>query len=60
MNDNNRVVPAGSDLVNLLVDDERAQLLKEIALNLPDITLNERQMCDLEMLATGGFSPLNG
>ena len=58
MNDNNRVTPHGSELVNLVVDDERALLLKEIALNLPDITLNERQMCDLEMLATGGFSPL--
>jgi sulfate adenylyltransferase len=42
------------------VDSERADLLKEISLNLPDITLNERQMCDLELLATGAFSPLEG
>jgi ATP sulfurylase len=27
---------------------------------MPDITLNERQMCDLELLATGAFSPLKG
>jgi sulfate adenylyltransferase len=46
--------------VDLCVDDERARLLKEISLNLPDITLNERQMCDLELLATGAFSPLKG
>jgi sulfate adenylyltransferase len=57
---NNQTTSNGSELVNLLVDDERALLLKEIALNLPDIILNERQMCDLEMLATGGFSPLKG
>jgi len=50
----------GGRLVNLLVNDERAQLLKEIALNIPDISLNDRQICDLELLAIGGFSPLKG
>jgi sulfate adenylyltransferase len=60
MNANNRVKPHGSELVDLLVDEERARLLKEIALNLTDITLNERQMCDLELMASGAFSPLKG
>ena len=60
MNTNNRVKPHGSELVDLLVDEERARLLKEIALNLPDITLNDRQLCDLELLANGAFSPLTG
>ena len=50
----------GGRLINLLVDDERARLLKEIALNIPDIMLNDRQLCDLELLAIGGFSPLKG
>lgn len=50
----------GGGLVNLLVDEQRAELLKEIAMNLPDVSLSERNMCDLEVLATGGFSPLEG
>ena len=45
----------GGRLVNLLVDEDRARLLKEITLNIPDICLNDRQMCDLELLGTGGF-----
>lgn len=50
----------GGGLVNLLVDEDRAELLKEIAMNLPDVILNERNLCDFELLATGGFSPLEG
>lgn len=52
--------PHGGKLINLLVDDERAELLKEISFDLPDITLNDRQICDLELLSTGAFSPLEG
>ena len=50
----------GGPLINLMVDEARSTLLKQIALNLPDITLNERQLCDLELLAAGGFAPLQG
>jgi sulfate adenylyltransferase len=60
MNDTNGLTPHGGELIDLLVDEKRAQLLKEISLNLPDIILNERQMCDLELLACGAFSPLKG
>ena len=28
--------------------------------NLVSLTLNERQVCDLELLLNGGFSPLKG
>ena len=60
MNDTTRIMPHGGELVDLRVDEKRIRLLKDIALNLSDITLNERQMCDLELLAIGAFSPLKG
>ena len=60
MHDETSVKPHGGSLVNLLVDDQRADMLKEIVINLPDITLNGRQLCDLELLLNGAFSPLTG
>ncbi len=54
------IEPHGGELVDLLVDAERSALLKNLSLNLPDITLTERQLCDFELLATGTFSPLRG
>ena len=60
MNGDGWVTPHGGALVNLVVDAQRRGLLKEIAMSLPDIALNDRQMCDLELLATGAFSPLKG
>lgn len=50
----------GGELVDLLVDENRAALLKEMAMRLPDVILNDRQLCDMELLATGAFSPLTG
>jgi sulfate adenylyltransferase len=55
-----KVEPHGGSLMNLMADEERAAVLKEIAWNLSDITLNGRQLCDLELLAIGVFSPLDG
>lgn len=52
--------PYGGTLTDLVVDEERRTVLQEIAVSLPDITLNDRQMCDLELLAIGAFSPLEG
>jgi sulfate adenylyltransferase len=52
--------PYGNMLIDLMVDENRRHQLKKISLNLTDITLTIRQLCDLELLATSAFSPLKG
>ncbi|MCB1763150.1 MAG: bifunctional sulfate adenylyltransferase/adenylylsulfate kinase [Gammaproteobacteria bacterium] len=42
----------------LLVDEARADALKRRSLGFKSVTLNKRQLCDLELLLCGGFSPL--
>ena len=54
------VAPHGGTLVNRIVDKERATQLAQRAAELPTITLSAKQACDLEMIAIGAFSPLNG
>jgi len=54
------IPPHGGHLVNLLVDDDRATELKESSRNLISWDLTERQICDIELLINGGFSPLDG
>ncbi|EPQ29465.1 uncharacterized protein PFL1_03220 [Pseudozyma flocculosa PF-1] len=53
--------PHGGVLKDLLARDApiAAQLLQESA-KLPEIVLSERQLCDLELIINGGFSPLEG
>ena len=56
----NLIEPYGGTLVDLVVGrHQRADLLAEAG-NLPSLQLSERSVCDLELLATGGFSPLDG
>ncbi len=53
------ITPYGGKLVNLVVEgQERDDLLKE-ASKLPYIQVSERVLNDLELLAVGGFSPLD-
>lgn len=53
--------PHGGILKDLLARDESIQpQLAEEAATLNDITLTERQLCDLELIINGGFSPLEG
>jgi len=47
-------------LRELLATGERlAQLRKEVD-SLPRLILTNRQVCDVELLLNGGFTPLNG
>lgn len=53
------IQPFGDRLVNLLVPADAHAELKAYATQLPSIQLSERAVCDLELLATGAFSPLD-
>src|SRR5262249_13389442 len=52
--------PYGGPLVDLIVADDRAREMKAAAKDLASLILDERGLCDLELLATGAFSPLRG
>ena len=54
------IEPHGGSLAESLVDQERREILKSSSVNLPSIVLSDRQLCDLELLLCGGFSPLGG
>ena len=53
--------PHGGKLNDLISRDAhlKSDLLKESA-SLPQLTLTPRQLCDLELILNGGFSPLAG
>lgn len=54
------IEPYGGKLVNLLVSEEECEDMRVKAASLPRVQLSARNVCDLELLATGGFSPLKG
>lgn len=53
------ISPYGGTLVDLMVPAGAADELKAYANRLPSLQLSERSVCDLELLAVGGFSPLD-
>jgi sulfate adenylyltransferase len=55
--------PTNTELLalrQLTVDSDRAEELKGQSLEFPSVTLTQRQLCDLELLLGGGFTPLTG
>jgi len=61
MTTNNRIMqpPYGGILVDLIVSPEETIEFKRYANSLASIQISERVECDLELLATGAFSPLD-
>jgi sulfate adenylyltransferase len=53
------ITPHGSRLVDLLVDEARASEIRELSRDWPSLDLGPRQLCDLELLINGGYSPLD-
>jgi sulfate adenylyltransferase len=53
------IPPYGGDLVDLMVPAQDLDRLKAHAARLPSIQISERSVCDLQLLASGAFSPLD-
>ena len=54
------IPPHGGELIDLIAKPERASELKAHSKEWPSWDLTARQVCDLELLLSGGFSPLQG
>jgi sulfate adenylyltransferase len=54
------IAPHGGELVNLIAPSDRINELKTHSREWPSWDLTPRQLCDLELLMSGGFSPLRG
>ena len=51
--------PYGGELIDLVVKGDEYEELLEKSSRLPSIQISQRALCDLELLATGAFSPLD-
>ena len=54
------IEPHGGKLVNRIMEGKERESLAEKARRLKKVTLNDRELSDLEMIAIGAFSPLEG
>ena len=53
------ISPYCEHLVDLITDESEAEDLRAYAATLRSVILSRRALCDLELLATGAFSPLD-
>ncbi len=61
MTSTSHLIPAhGGELLQLIASAERSSELKSHSREWPSWDLTGRQLCDLELLLSGGFSPLRG
>src|SRR5215210_753815 len=58
MTKTNLIAPYEGKLVSLIVDEKEREDLLARASQLSSIKITMRNLCDLELIATGGFSPL--
>ncbi len=54
------IPPHGGTLVNRIVDGARRAALEQAAARMVRVKLQDREQCDLELLAVGAMSPLTG
>ena len=54
------IAPHGGELIDLMATSDRSAELKAHSREWPSWDLTARQLCDLELLMSGGFSPLRG
>ena len=55
-----QIAPHGSQLINRLATPAQANALRDRLFMLPRVALTPRALADLDLIAVGGFSPLDG
>ncbi len=60
MTDTHLIEPYGGQLADPMVSVDQVEKLKHESLNLASLDLDWQQLCDLEMLLNGAYSPLSG